>query len=217
MAPSLRLAEILELDRRAEVAVGWVRRMTGRFRPVESVAPEDVPILAAIVLVPPPLLTAEALTRGLLHLARAPELADTLNADPDRVRPFLHESLRLDPPQIRTMHQYATTSGDAPPDLLAAPRARGLCDIARANRDPARFPSPGEMQLDARRPPDLTFGSGPHRCPGAGLSMRVLEEVLRVAAGGFRLGPPGEMHTRMGSGGLRHISVPLRIRRRDTP
>jgi cytochrome P450 len=55
-----------------------------------------------------------------------------------------------------------------------------LC-IGAANRDPAVFQAPDQLQLDRNPNPHLAFGLGIHQC--AGLSLARLEG--RVALGAF--------------------------------
>ena len=61
-----------------------------------------------------------------------------------------------------------------------------LC-IGAANRDPAQFPLPEELQLDRQDNRHLAFGFGVHQC--AGLSLARLEG--RVAVGRFLQRFPG--------------------------
>jgi cytochrome P450 len=59
---------------------------------------------------------------------------------------------------------------------------RVLLSWAAANRDPAVFDDPEQLQIDRAPNRHLTFGAGPHRCLGthfARMTIRVvLEEVL---------------------------------------
>jgi cytochrome P450 len=61
---------------------------------------------------------------------------------------------------------------------------RIILPFAAANRDPKQFVDPNIVKLDRKPNLHLTFGSGGHRCLGAGLAtieLRVaLEEWLRV-------------------------------------
>jgi cytochrome P450 len=51
--------------------------------------------------------------------------------------------------------------------------------LASANRDAALFDCPDEFRLDRPRPKDhLSFGAGPHVCPGAFLAR--MEGVIAV-------------------------------------
>ncbi|GAA0934388.1 hypothetical protein GCM10009557_95280 [Virgisporangium ochraceum] len=65
--------------------------------------------------------------------------------------------------------------------------------VAAANRDPARFPDPG--RLDVRRSPNphLSFGLGPHYCPGAALTRvtaRTALDALLDACPRLRIAEP---------------------------
>jgi cytochrome P450 len=64
--------------------------------------------------------------------------------------------------------------------------------LAAANRDPARFPEPHALRLE-RPARHLTFGAGPHRCPGARLARIEIIALLRTvlsAAPGFETTQP---------------------------
>jgi cytochrome P450 len=64
------------------------------------------------------------------------------------------------------------------------PGERIVLPLAAANRDPQQFVEPNLVKLDRTPNIHLTFGSGRHRCLGAGLAtleLQVsLEEWLRV-------------------------------------
>ena len=91
---------------------------------------------------------------------------------------------------------------------------RLVCDIARANRDERRFADPGRLDPARPRRPDLTFGSGPHRCPGAGLSLVVIEHALRTLLGGYEMTLAGEAEVSDQLVGERHGAVPVHVARR---
>jgi cytochrome P450 len=52
--------------------------------------------------------------------------------------------------------------------------------IGAANRDPGRFPDPDTFDIGRREGSHLSFGSGPHVCIGAGLSLLEADVVLRA-------------------------------------
>ena len=81
------------------------------------------------------------------------------------------------------------------------------------NRDGAVFPDPDTYRLDRGETDLLTFGRGPHMCPGAPLARVLLVEVLAQIAAKTRrltLSGPIEM-TRWPEYGP--LSVPLTITR----
>jgi cytochrome P450 len=123
--------------------------------------------------------TARLVAACALHLLRYPELRAALRADPARVAALVEEAARLDPPEIllwRTAREGAEAGGTAIP---AGAEVR-LC-VGAANRDPARFRDPDRVVLDRAPNPHLSFGAGPHFCPGsraARLQVRVAVEAL---------------------------------------
>jgi len=52
--------------------------------------------------------------------------------------------------------------------------------IGAANRDPDRFVDPDTFDIGRRAGSHLSFGSGPHVCIGAGLSLLEADVVLRA-------------------------------------
>lgn len=70
-----------------------------------------------------------------------------------------------------------------------------VADFAVANRDPAVFDRPGEIDFHRRANPHLTFGYGLHHCLGAQLARMELQTVLEVLIRrlpGLRLAVPAD-------------------------
>lgn len=113
--------------------------------------------------------TALAMTSAMHRLITTPGLQDALRADPAKIPNFIEEVLRLEAP-VQGLYRRAladiTIGGTAIP--------KGAIVVLRfggANRDPAQFRDPDS--LDAARSnarSHLTFGAGPHFCPGNQLS-----------------------------------------------
>jgi cytochrome P450 len=123
---------------------------------------------------------ALTLSSAALHLARDPALQAALRADPGLVPPFVEEMLRLHTPNVgfarTTTRQARLGDRDIPagePVALVLPAA---------NRDPAVFRRPAELDL-ARRDRHLAFGDGPHACPGAVPARNMLAAGVRALLG----------------------------------
>ncbi|MCB1395728.1 MAG: cytochrome P450 [Rhodobacteraceae bacterium] len=112
-----------------------------------------------------------------VHLARHPEHHAQLTANPSLVPVALEELLRLYTPYrgfARTARHDVELGGKQikEGDALAVVFTSG-------NRDAEVFPDPDSYRLDRPAPDLVTFGRGPHMCPGAPLARVLLEEVLR--------------------------------------
>ena len=118
---------------------------------------------------------------GALTLMDNPEQFARLRADPGLVRGGVEEILRLNPP---LMHFRRTAKRDT--ELSGTKLSAGDKVVVwhiSANRDAEVFTNPHGFDI-TRSPNDhLSFGYGPHFCPGnalARLSIRVsLEEVIK--------------------------------------
>jgi cytochrome P450 len=114
--------------------------------------------------------TTTTLIGNLLYrMAADPQLYERLRADPALVNAAVEESLRVDAP---TMLQGRTTVDTFEMrGVKIASGAQAVLGLSSANHDEAVFENPHEFQLDranARR--HVSFGGGPHFCPGASLS-----------------------------------------------
>ena len=113
-------------------------------------------------------------TRNLLglclhRLATAPGLHAELRGAPARLASLIEEVLRFDSPvQVLGRAVLADTK------IEGCPMHRGdrvVFGIASANRDEKAFERADEFRLDRPRPREhLSFGTGPHICPGAALA-----------------------------------------------
>jgi cytochrome P450 len=107
---------------------------------------------------------ALVLASAALHLAGDAALQARLRAEPGLVPSFAEEMLRLHTPNVgfaRTATRPVRLGGR---DVAAGEPVAVV--LPAANRDPAVFDRPGELDL-GRRERHLAFGDGPHTCPGA--------------------------------------------------
>jgi cytochrome P450 len=132
--------------------------------------------------------TAHVLGNVMYHLATRPDIRERLDADRGLIPVAVEEFLRYESP--------ADARGRAvvcPVQVGGAhiePDDRVALFYSAANRDPAKYDNPDELILDryaGRAVPHLSFGAGPHRCPGAHLARLeiavTIEEVLDRMAG----------------------------------
>ena len=134
------------------------------------------------------LTTTSQLLGNLLHqLLSLPGLEDQLRADDALLAPAIEESLRLAPPILfiprgcvhdTTVGGSAVTSGQ-----------RVVVGTASANRDERVFSDADQFRLDrAEVDQHLTFGAGPHVCPGATLARTVTRVGVSVFLATFAPG-----------------------------
>lgn len=113
--------------------------------------------------------TRNLLGNGLQALLSRPAVWTRLQADPGLLPGAVRELLRHDSPVQYTGRRVAT-------DLVlhGQPLKRGdlvIALIGSANRDPLRFDDPDTLDPTRRLPLPLSFGTGPHVCIGATLTM----------------------------------------------
>ena len=112
--------------------------------------------------------TTNLIGNGLLALLRHPDQLRRLRNDPALIGPAVEELLRFDSPAQMTT-RLATD------DLTLGEARIGAGELVKlwlgaANRDPARFPHPDQLDLDRADNRHLSFGYGIHFCVGAALA-----------------------------------------------
>jgi cytochrome P450 len=125
--------------------------------------------------------TWSAIGASLWHLATHPEDRARLIAEPDLLSRAVEELLRVYAPV--TVARIAKEKVELHGRSIEADE-RIILPLAAANRDPKQFVEPNIVKIDRTPNLHLTFGSGRHRCLGAGLAtleLQVgLEEWLRA-------------------------------------
>lgn len=122
--------------------------------------------------------TRNLLGNGLHTLLSHPAQWARLREDPELMPGALRELLRYESPV-----QYTGRRVVAEMELHGQVLRRGDLVIAltgAANRDPARYGNPDAFDITRRDGSHLSFGSGPHVCIGAGLSLLEADIVLRA-------------------------------------
>ncbi|MGW3557697.1 cytochrome P450 family protein [Streptomyces sp. NPDC000963] len=169
----------------------------------DHLSEDELVSLAVLLLVAGHETTTNALGNAVLALLQHPAELNRLRRNPDEIPAALDELLRLDSAVSTATFRFTTeavTLGGT--DVPAG--APVLVVLGAANRDPARFPAPDQLDLDRNATAHLAFGHGIHRCVGAPLAKAELEIALRAVLTrfpGIRLAlPPNQMewrHTRL--------------------
>ncbi|GHB25894.1 cytochrome P450 family protein [Streptomyces chryseus] len=138
---------------------------------------DEVVSLAVLLLVAGHETTTNFIGNAVLALVQHPDSLARLRDDPGLIPTVLDELLRFDSPIGVATFRYSTEAlviggTEIPADVpvLIAPGA--------ANRDPAQFPVPDQLDLTRNAKSQLAFGHGIHRCLGAPLARAEGEIVL---------------------------------------
>ena len=134
------------------------------------------------------LTTTSQLLGNLLHqLFTVPGLEDRLRSDPSALPTAIEESLRLAPP-VMFVPRGCLRDTEVDGTVLEEGQ-RVVMGTACANRDEAVFDHGDDFDVDRANAGDhLTFGHGPHVCPGAPMA----RNVARIAVTAFlEHFPPG--------------------------
>jgi cytochrome P450 len=105
------------------------------------------------------------LASGMRMLLQRPELVEHIRTNPDRVRPFIEETLRVAAP-LQTLFRRATT--DVVLHGVTIP-AGSMVEVrfGAGNRDPRKFECPADVDLERKDSAShLSFGAGIHSCVG---------------------------------------------------
>jgi hypothetical protein len=124
--------------------------------------------------------TANLLGNGLLALLRHREQWDRLRHDRSLDRSAVEELMRFDGP-IQMTERISLADVEVGSAQIPKGRIVVLC-LAAANRDPAVFQRPHQLDLGRDPNPHVGFGSGAHFCVGAPLARLEARVALRVLA-----------------------------------
>lgn len=154
---------------------------------------------AAFIFVAGQETTVRLLTFALRHLAEHPDTQERLRRRRDLVPNFVEEVLRLESPikvHFRLARRTTTLGGVTIPAGTSVALLNGA-----ANRDPRRFPSPHEAQIERDNAREqVAFSRGVHTCLGQSLARaegRVTLERVLDRMGDIRIaedahGPAGD-------------------------
>jgi cytochrome P450 len=124
--------------------------------------------------------SAKLLGNSVKYLVQDLELQDSLRADPKKIPAFIEEVLRIEGSTKQTARLARKDTAIGGVKIPAGTKI--LVALSAANRDPARWENPNELQLGRKRIMEhAAFGRGKHVCAGAPLArveVRVLLEKL---------------------------------------
>ena len=153
--------------------------------------------------------TTNLIGNGIWALLRFPEQKRRLREDPSLANTAVEELLRFDSPvqfTSRLLKEDVTVSGKT---LRAGQMV--LLLLGAANRDPAQFADPDQLDVGRQDNKHVAFGMGPHFCLGAPLARlegRIVLQTLLNRLPGLRLdGPEPEYRDNFNLRGLKALKV----------
>ncbi|NGN66059.1 cytochrome P450 [Streptomyces sp. A7024] len=112
--------------------------------------------------------TVNSTVNGWYALFRHPEQLAALRAEPEKLSTAVDELLRYDTP-LHLFERWVLEDIEVGGQLI--PRGQEVALLfGAANRDPAAFDRPDELDLDRTDNPHISFGAGIHYCIGAPLA-----------------------------------------------
>ena len=155
-------------ERRKEPRDDLISRLVAAEERGQTLSEDEMLGTVALLLVAGNETTTHLISNGMLVLFSNPDQMERLRADPSLLPSAVDELLRYTGP-VQTTRRVAKMDVT----LAGAEIKRGEVVIgllAAANRDPAKYPNPDELDV-ARNPTDhLAFGDGIHFCLGASLA-----------------------------------------------
>jgi cytochrome P450 len=128
--------------------------------------------------------TADAAGNVMVTLIDRPDLQELLYEDPGLIPPFVEEVLRLDPPVTSRARRCAVDTELRGQEIHVGDRV--LVSFVSANRDPAEFSRPDELDLDREHNRHLTFSGGVHRCIGSTMARMTLRMTVEAVLARMR-------------------------------
>jgi hypothetical protein len=168
---------------------------------LDALDPDEAIVMALLLLAAGHETTANLIGNGTLALLQHPDQAEQLRSDPSLAPVAVEELLRWDSPVQVTGRVALAETTLAGRQIAAGEQA--IVVLGAANRDPAVFTDPDELEIMRQGPAHLAFGHGAHFCVGAALARAEGAEVLsRIVTGNWRLEDWG----RAQSTGFRRLS-----------
>jgi cytochrome P450 len=113
--------------------------------------------------------TTNLIGNGLYALLSHPEQLALLRDHPGLIETAVEELMRYDGPTARSSPRFATQDVDLGPVTIPTGSVV-VVGLSAANRDPARFADPDQVDITRAENPHLAFGHGAHFCVAAALA-----------------------------------------------
>ncbi|WP_030903573.1 cytochrome P450 [Streptomyces sp. NRRL F-5126] len=136
--------------------------------------------------------TANMISLGVLALLEHPDQLALIQDDPDKTLLAVDELLRYLTIADSVILRVATEDVEIGGVTVKADEGVVVCGLS-ANRDPAAFENPGELDVLRGARHHIAFGYGPHQCLGqnlARLELRIVFDTLFRRIPGLRLAEP---------------------------
>ncbi len=149
----------------------------------DTISPREIVALAQLLLVAGHETTVNLIGNGVLALLRAPDQLALLRQSPERIGPAVDELLRFDGPVQITQRVVVEDMEIAGQKVHAGDEI--MLVLGAANRDPAAFSNPHQLDVtrDARK--HVGLGGGIHHCLGAALARMEAQIALTALLGRF--------------------------------
>lgn len=190
---------------------------TARFPDGGLPAVSEIVSLAFVLFAAGQETTARLISTGMRVFAEQPSLADELRANPEGIRNFIEECLRLESPIKGPFRLALRDTRLAGVDIPAGSVLMAM--NGAANRDPRIFENGDRFdakRANARR--NIAFGHGAHFCVGANLARaeaRISFERLLARLDDVRLVDPSRLSYAPSFLIRGLVDLPLRFRRRS--
>jgi len=165
------LAEYLRgviVERRREPREDLVSGLIAAEEQGQILSEDEMLATAMLLLVAGNETTTNLIGNGMLSLLRNPDEMERLCADPSQVPTAVEELLRYDGP-VQATGRVAMEDLEIGGQKVTKGQAV-LTVLGAANRDPAQFGKPDELDLDRQPNEHVAFGDGIHFCLGAPLA-----------------------------------------------
>lgn len=143
----------------------------------EEIGPDELAMMLVHISLAGNGPTTMAIANSIAALAAHPEQIDLLLSEPALVPPAVEECLRYDSP-THYVNRFCIQDVAAERRTIRAGQVV-YAMVGAANRDPARFANPDQLDVVRKDNRHLSFGMGIHFCLGAPLARLELDVVLR--------------------------------------